>query len=287
MSVDLETRLIDELTKNPEGISDSQLKRIFNADYLKLVEPIQNLISTNTIRLLEGPDGYIYQLLTGQEKAQKQRLDGLSDLELLVYQLIQNAGNGGIWSRQIKLQTGYHQNVVVKILKKLETRKLVKCFRTIAAKTRKMYILYELEPSTEQTGGAWYTNQEFDLEYIEIVSKYVVKLIAKERSGLVIDEIVDKINQSGISNAMLTKQDVQMLLEKLSFENILEEVVDYHDKNIVKWKPKNAIEDYDVLSECPCGNCPLYYKCQKNGEVSPINCQYINKWYNLQNTTTS
>lgn len=37
-----------------------------------------------------------------------------------------------------------------------------------------------LEPSTEQTGGAWYSNQEFDLEYIEIVSKYIIYTLQKE-----------------------------------------------------------------------------------------------------------
>ncbi len=41
------------------------------------------------------------------------------------------------------------------------------------------------------------------------------------------------------------------------------------------------MNDYDILSECPCGNCPLFYKCQKHGDVNPISCKYIDEWYNF------
>jgi DNA-directed RNA polymerase III subunit RPC6 len=38
-------------------------------------------------------------------------------------------------------------------------------------------MLYELDPSTEITGGAWYTDQEYDLEFIEALSTQCYKYI--------------------------------------------------------------------------------------------------------------
>lgn len=67
-----------------------------------------------------------------------------------------------------------------------------------------------------------------------------------------IESIVDHVNESGISNTNilyfwlerkssfiqsvpLSKSDIEKLLEKLSYENILEQIVDYHD-NVCWWQ---------------------------------------------------
>jgi DNA-directed RNA polymerase III subunit RPC6 len=41
-------------------------------------------------------------------------------------------------------------------LKALEQRKLVKAVKSVANGNRKVYMLFELEPSREITGGAWH-----------------------------------------------------------------------------------------------------------------------------------
>ena len=43
-----------------------------------------------------------------------------------------------------------------KCLKSLEQRKLIKAVKSVASSNRKVYMLFELEPSREITGGAWY-----------------------------------------------------------------------------------------------------------------------------------
>ena len=42
-----------------------------------------------------------------------------------------------------------------KCLKLLEQRKLIKAVKSVASSNRKVYMLFELEPSREITGGAW------------------------------------------------------------------------------------------------------------------------------------
>lgn len=43
--------------------------------------------------------------------------------------------------------------------------------------TRKMYMLFHLEPSVEVTGGPWYTDKELDVEFIKLLSKACLKFI--------------------------------------------------------------------------------------------------------------
>lgn len=53
------------------------------------------------------------------------------------------------------MKTSLTQVQLNKILKVLEDRKLVKTFRPVENKTRKMYILFTLQPAEHLTGGAW------------------------------------------------------------------------------------------------------------------------------------
>lgn len=45
----------------------------------------------------------------------------------------------------------------VNLLQQLETRRLIKPIKAVTAKTKKLYMLYDLTPAKEITGGPWYT----------------------------------------------------------------------------------------------------------------------------------
>ena len=49
-----------------------------------------------------------------------------------------------------------------------------------------MYILFHLEPSTEVTGGPWYTDKELDTEFIKLLSAACLKFI-RDRVRLHLD----------------------------------------------------------------------------------------------------
>jgi len=63
--------------------------------------------------------------------------------------------NTGIWSRDIKRRTNLAQTAVTKILKNLETRNLVKPVKSVNDGKRKIYVLFDLEPAADITGGLW------------------------------------------------------------------------------------------------------------------------------------
>lgn len=56
----------------------------------------------------------------------------------------------------MKVKTNLAQPQITKILKALETRQLVKTVKNVNNPSRKIYMLHELQPDQELTGGAWW-----------------------------------------------------------------------------------------------------------------------------------
>ncbi|KAK8795171.1 hypothetical protein WA588_004020, partial [Blastocystis sp. NMH] len=275
----LKSRFIAELEKQEEGLEDGDMKRIFGEDYVNLVNVIQELLNENRLKILQGPNGYVYQLVSIDQADKKAQLNDLGDAEMLVYQCIERTGDQGIWIREIKVRTGLHAQAINRIIKKLVQRKLIKSFKSIASKMKIMYILYDMELPKDITGGPWYSEQEFDVGFVDAVSQFVGKVLAEEPHGLDIKEIHRRITLSNIFAVPLEEKDVKQLLDKMSYCNIIEEVGDM--KGGTLWKLREPTTSYDNISTTPCGSCELYYRCFCNAEVNPKHCPYINQWYDL------
>ena len=96
------------------------------------------------------------------------------------------------------MTTNIQQNVLTKTLKILEQRNLIKSVRSVVSKSKKLYMLYELEPAKEVSGGPWYTDQEFDHEYLELLSREILHIVRAQ--GITdVNTIAEKIRLSGFS----------------------------------------------------------------------------------------
>lgn len=89
----------------------------------------------------------------------------------MVYSLIEDAGQEGIWTKTIKMKTNLHDSLIRSAIKILETRHLITDMKSVEHPTRKMYIKSDLRPSERATGGPWYTDGELDEEFIEMISQ--------------------------------------------------------------------------------------------------------------------
>lgn len=85
-----------------------------------------------------------------------------------------NAICRGIWTRDIKIPTNIPQHTLTKILKILEQRSLIKSVRSVVSKSKKLYMLYDVTPAKEITGGPWYSDQKFDHEFVNELENYIV-----------------------------------------------------------------------------------------------------------------
>lgn len=77
----------------------------------------------------------------------------------------------------IKARTNLHQTIMNRCLKLLEQKQLVKAVKSVKFPTRKIYMLYDLTPSIELSGGPWYTDNELDTGFIHELSMACLRFI--------------------------------------------------------------------------------------------------------------
>ena len=74
----------------------------------------------------------IYKVRSEESKDAPECLKGADTEEKIVYGLIQDAGNKGIWMRDIRFESKLQPTVLNKILKSLENKKIIKAVKSVA-----------------------------------------------------------------------------------------------------------------------------------------------------------
>ena len=204
---------------------------------------------------------------------------------MLVYQVISQAGNTGIWTRDMKQRTNLAQGKITKTLKLLEERGLIKAVKSVQNASRKVYMLSTLEPAKEITGGPWYgADQQPDREFIETIRNVVATYIEKHGGMVSVEEVADKIAESGVSNQILQVEDVGNILKTLVYDVVLDaySVEEQRGKDrvvTVKYgKSKQTVPESTPFTDIPCGVCPVFNNCHEGGPVAPEKCEYYKKW---------
>ncbi|KAG0672484.1 DNA-directed RNA polymerase III subunit RPC6 [Maudiozyma exigua] len=211
---------------------------------------VQELVDNNLIKLVKQNNELKFQPVDIIEANKKSTM---SSEESLVYSYIEASAREGIWSKTIKARTNLHQHVVSKCLKSLESQRYVKSVKSVKFPTRKIYMLYNLQPSIEVTGGPWFTEGELDIEFINslltIVWRYIAEntfpdgfntITQQQDSNKVprfyapnvnnystTQDILDFISMSQVANVDLTTKDMRNLCEVLLYDDKLEKVA--HD----------------------------------------------------------
>lgn len=203
------------------GISNSQLKATFPGDkYVHLVPIINTLTREARLNMSKIGDELIYKLVN-EEIASK--FAGLDVQARMVYQIIEESGNKGIWTKDIRIKSKIQP--LNKIFKTLESRKLIKPVKSVNAKSKKCYMLYDLQPSKEITGGPWYTEMEFDHEFISELRMFIMHCVRRLNGGkgVTLKEISEKMKLANVSRVPLNLQEVQQLMQTLAFDYMIEQ----------------------------------------------------------------
>jgi len=100
--------------------------------------------------------------------------------ERRVYSVIDEAQAAGVWSRLIRNRTNMQQVHINRCLKTLEQKGLIQTLNNAKNPTRKMVLLADLVPSTDITGGPWYSDGEVDIALINVVEALVQQYVEKE-----------------------------------------------------------------------------------------------------------
>lgn len=145
-----------------------------NAPIEEQLLAINGLLKKNLFTAQKGPSGIQYVAVSRGEASM---LGSMDANELIIYNHIKEAKNEGIWTKLIKARTNLHQTVMTRCLRLLEQKQLVKSVKSVKFPTRKIYMLYDLTPSIELSGGPWYTDNELDTGFIHELSMACLRFI--------------------------------------------------------------------------------------------------------------
>jgi DNA-directed RNA polymerase III subunit RPC6 len=240
----------------------------------------------------------VYRLKEGDDKLKGGDVD-----EQIVYSIIKDSGNKGIWSRDLRFKSNLNMTLLNKVLKSMEGKKLIKSVKSVSASRKKVYMLFDIEPDRSVTGGAWYSHdQDFEVEFVDVLNKQCLRFlteqaeIAKKHSDPYLrmrasfatsDKIWEYIKNSNISKVSLSVGDIESILETLVFDGCVEKSVEAVGQmgsgdGISHVKAYRAILEPLVkstgLMQMPCGVCPVISDCHEGNYISPTKCVYFKEW---------
>lgn len=270
-------RMIDALQLAPAGVMPSEFDKWGDKDAVVLT--MNKLLTDRQIALFTSASGDMFIKLVDEE-----HLADLSAEESLVLQEIEKTQSNGIWKKTLKTVTGLSEGEMKKCIKTLMTRKLIKEVKSVVSKFKKIYMLYDLEPAKELTGGPWYTeHQELDHDFVEGIRRKVLdELRVTPRTCSDLVAIVNRVHGTplawSVTDTPLRHEDISSILNTLLYDGMVERILPRTGSSEPQFKRCNAITTFNVLSKLPCGQCPVADVCTPDGVISPKTCVYLDKW---------
>lgn len=279
----LESRLIELCREFPDGLSQEVIQKhekFSGVEPMQLAGAINDLLSKKRLSVMLQGSQPVYKEIH-EDQALKFR--GLGVEEMLVYQLIEQSSNMGIWIRDLRIRSNLQRPQVEKITKTLKARMLVKEVPTIQGKNKKVWMLHNMMPSTEVTGGAWFNDsQELDVAFINTLRFTALDCIGTKGFASVAD-VHTFIHASDVSKEDLAMADIQSIVDTLLYDGSIETIADGYmtSKSAPLYKVNKAgTADATVIhyTQVPCASCPVFNSCKPGGIISPETCEYLNQW---------
>lgn len=277
-------------TSKSSGISNDDLEQALpNTTAEQRVSTINKLLQQGLIEILKKGNTLIYRL---KDSAKKSGPKGADNEEKIIYSIIEEGGNKGIWIRDIRVKSNLIMTQLNKILKNLENKKLIKAVKSVNASKKKVYMLYNLEPDRSVTGGAWYQDQDFEAEFVDVLNQQCLRFLrerrdaakiqkigpiaAKEMSSCSVKDVHKFISDLKISNVNLDEDDLETILKTVVYDGKAERIVKF-DGTCLYRAIENPLPSCGLV-QMPCGVCPIIKNCSTCGEITPKLCQYMTEW---------
>jgi DNA-directed RNA polymerase III subunit RPC6 len=241
------------------------------------VTALNALIQANRVLVSENERGLPLYRYQSEENAR--RMASMDQEEFKVYEKIEEARDMGITVNDLKskLQAfGFNQTVLAKILKQMEKNGLVKKIRSLQQKHRQVYMLIEVEPSAEVTGGL--VNQShFNLETIEVVQERVVEYLKSQGAAASYRELALIIKQTGLLQGDHPKDEhIRQIIDVLIFDQMIESVPSGGGQIEGGFRICGTRYPYALTySGIPCAVCPIIAQCGPGNLVNPRGCEYM------------
>jgi DNA-directed RNA polymerase III subunit RPC6 len=162
-------------------------------------------------------------------------------------------------------------------------------------------MLYDMTPDPSITGGTWYSEHEFEAEFVRVLNEQCARLLDERleesiqkypndpflrqtSSSMSNMELVTLINEMKVATVSLTVQDIESILYTLICDGKIEKVpvsLVANNDNGTKQNLYRSVKfmlDSSPVVRNPCGICPVFKDCHDDGLITPETCIYLNKW---------
>jgi DNA-directed RNA polymerase III subunit RPC6 len=290
---ELEKRFVNICSRHSQGMGQDELfAELQNPPQDELIKVINSLSSKGRLRMFQlADDQTMYQVVSKRDAA---KFQGLKQEDNVVYQLIEQSKSAGIWVRELKFKSGLPVKTINKSLKTLMTRKLIKAAQSAQGKYKRVYLLYDIEPGKDVTGGPWYDGAEFDQEFFDAVYTSCLQCITHhyQESGIGVgaQKVCEVLGSAGIFTVQCTPRDIASVLVSLYFDRLVEPVPDQEafspnkpptqDQLSLLYRPVRGggVVKRSEFATIPCAVCPVADKCTPNGVINPKSCEYFKAW---------
>ncbi|EAY12663.1 RNA polymerase Rpc34 subunit family protein [Trichomonas vaginalis G3] len=240
-----------------------------SCDSATILALLRQIISNGKVRVVYGNDKEPQRYKAVPPKLQESFI-GLDDDHHRIYDLIDKAGNKGIWRRDIRKAGGCADKTLSNVLKELETRCLIKSITSIHEKKLKLYLLYDMPPSEEITGGVWYLDGTFNTTFVEQLIANSVNIV-QVSGGITVKDMIEKIKLNTLAAAHITDKEAEQVITAM-----------VHSKRVIKTsgamlRPGILEVPPCPISEVPCCGCPVFTQCYPGGPINPRSCPYLQK----------
>jgi DNA-directed RNA polymerase III subunit RPC6 len=285
------TRLVMLAKSKPQGISNDDIKtQLAEIPAEVRVLAINKLIQQEMLDILKKGETLIYRLKDPAKKSSAP--SDMDSEERVIYNIVEEGGNTGIWIRDIRVKSNLIMTQLNKILKNLETRKLIKAVKSVNASKKKVYMLFNLEPDRSVTGGAWYQDSDFEAEFVDVLNQQCLRFLQLKRDAAkklkegptaihmkalcTVSDVHKFISELGISKIKLDEEDLETILKTVVFDGKAQRVLQTDGSYL--YKAVESLLPPEGIVQVPCGICPVIGNCSDVGSITPKTCAYMSEW---------
>lgn len=299
MASEISQEMIDECTKQllalarskPSGISNDDIKANLPAFPPKVrLDAANLLLQQEVFDVLTKGETLIYRLKDPAKKSSAP--SDMDNEERIIYNIIEEGGSTGIWIRDIRTKSNLIMQQLNKILKNLESRKLIKAVKSVNASKKKVYMLFNLEPDRSITGGVWFQDSDFEAEFVDVLNQQCLRFLQMRREAAkklkegpiavqmkafcTVAEVHGFISELGISKIKLDEEDLETILKTVVYDGKAQRVLQVDGSYL--YKSVDSLLPPEGLVQTPCGICPVIGNCSDVGSITPKTCAYMSEW---------
>ena len=271
-----------------KGALEAELSAVDGAGVEGATLALNELLKQGKIKVTTTEDKRFFFRLQSDEEAAK--LQGLVAEERLIFQEVERSGSQGILAKDLRARSNMRPQQLTKVLKKLETRRLVQRVKSFATKNKILYMHAQIKPSDSVTGGAFYGEVEgdafgFDHEFVTQLASISLRFIGSNEDGVTARQVYEFFIEKNLVKSDLKLEDVRRVLQSLVYDARIEQRVRDASGGVNLDTAIYTLHNMEVRVPAaltlPCAVGPCADDPNHNAATCPLLTQWLERAANL------